>query len=369
MRAADFEKPAGPYFLSHSVGLLPRAARAALDEAYFAPWAAGDGETWPKWLAEADRFRSSLAPLIGAKADDICPQTNISSALVKILSALPVAPGRRKIVLCEEDFPTVGFVFGEARRLGLEPVFLKGGAPLADPDAWAPAYRDDVHLVHVTHVFSNLGLKTPVAEIVRRAKASGALTVVDAAQSAGAVEVDARAWGADFVTGTAVKYLCGGNGACWLYVNPDIAPKCAPADVGWFSHENPFEFDIRRFAYAPAAKRFWGGTPSIAPLAIARAGLERIAGAGVPAIAARSQRLLDRMIAAMHPDAFVSHVKAGERGSAFIVAPRDLEGAAAALREEKIAHDARAGGLRFSVHLYTDEEDVERLIGVLKRFM
>lgn len=363
-----FAKPAGPYFLSHSVGLQPLAARASLDAAYFAPWAAGDGATWTRWLAAIDGFRESLAGIIGARAQDVCPQTNISSALTKVLHAAPADPRRRKIVLCDEDFPTVGFVAGEARRFGHEPVFIKGAAALADPDAWAEGYGDDVAFLHVTHVFSNLGLKAPVGEIVRRAKAKGVITIVDAAQSAGAVSVDAAAWNADFITGTSVKYLCGGPGACWLWVNPDIAPRCAPSDVGWFSHENPFEFDIRHFAYAPAAKRFWGGTPSVAPYVIAKAGIDAVASAGADAIAARNQSLLDRIIDALPAGAFASHVKKGERGAAFIFLPRDPDGAKAALNEAKIAHDARAGGLRFSVHLYTDDKEAEALIAVLRRF-
>jgi selenocysteine lyase/cysteine desulfurase len=369
MQKTDFTPPPGPYFLSHSVGLSPRAARATLDAAYFEPWAAGDGATWTRWLAASDVWRQSLAPLIGADADDICPQTNISSALTKILSALPIPKGRTKIVLCEEDFPTVGFVMAQARRVGLEPIFLKSGPELADPGAWERAFRDDVFIAHVTHVFSNLGLKAPVGEIVARARAKGVVTIVDAAQSAGAVEIDAAHWNADFITGTSVKYLCGGNGAGFLWVNPEIAPKCAPADVGWFSHENPFEFDIRRFAYANAAARFWGGTPSIAPFAIASAGLDLIARAGVANVARHNQRLFDKVAAALPASAFLSHVKAGERGCSFIIAPRDPGGARAALAEAKIAHDERAGGLRFSVHLYNDDADVEALVGVLARFL
>lgn len=369
MRSSDFAPPPGPYFLSHSVGLMPLAARKALEEACFAPWAAGDGGTWTRWLSAIDAWRGSLAAVMGARADDVCPQTNISSALTKILSALPIAKGRTKIVLSEEDFPTVGFVFDQARRSGLEPVLLKGGARLADPDAWREAFEGDVRLLHLTHVFSNLGLKTPVAEIARRAREKGVVTVVDAAQSAGSVAVEASCWNADFITGTSVKYLCGGAGASWLWVNPETAPNCAPADVGWFSHENPFEFDIRRFAYAKGARRFWGGTPSIAPYAIAKAGADLVAEAGVAAVAARSQTLVDRAVAALPAEAFASHVRKGERGASFIVVPRDAKGAAAALAEEKIAYDERQGGFRFSVHLYTDEADVDRLVATLKYFL
>lgn len=364
-----FTEPQGPYFLSHSVGLLPRAAPGVLAAAYFTPWAKGEAATWPAWLSAIDAFRASLAGLIGAEADDICPQTNVSSALTKVLSALPVAGKRRRIVFSDEDFPTIGYVFGEARRFGFEPHLLKGGPHLADPDAWRDGYADDVHMLHVTHVFSNLGLKAPVAEIVARAKAAGAVTVVDAAQSAGAVEIDVRAWNADFVTGTSVKYLCGGNGAGWLWVNPETAPKCAPADVGWFSHENPFEFDIRRFAYAPRAARFWGGTPSVAPFAIARAGIDAVARGGIARVSAHNQGLLDRLLAATPESAVASHARKGERGCAVLLRPKDLAGAKAALESARVAHDERKGALRFSVHLYNTAEEVDRLAQTIAPFL
>lgn len=364
-----FNKPPGPYFLTHSVGLMPLGAIQSLNEDFLEPWREDGAGVWDAWLGAVGKFREALAPVIGADAEDICPQTNVSAALTKILFSMPVSPSRRKIVLCEEDFPTVGFVLAQAERLGLELVLLKSGEHLADPDAWNEAYGDDVHLLHLTHVFSNLGLKTPVAEIVARAHAAGAITVVDAAQSAGGVDVNAGRWNADFITGTSLKYLCGGPGAAFLWVNPEISTKAAPADVGWFSHENPFEFDIRRFRYAPRAARFWGGTPSIAPYAIARAGASLVANVGVQAIAKRNQLLLDRVYGALPPTAFVSHTREGERGCSFIIKPRSFEQCAAALNEEGFVFDSRKGGLRFSVHLYNDEADADRLVDTLGRFV
>jgi len=369
MHPGDFNKPAHPYFLSHSVGLLPATAEAGLVRDFFNPWAAGTADLWPQWLDRIEAWKRALAPVIRGGAGDICPQTNISSALTKILFALPEKKGRTKIVLTEDDFPTAGFVVDQGRRLGLEPVFIRGGAHLADPDAWGAAFADDVRLVHVTHVFSNRGVKAPVAEIVRRAKANGATVIVDVAQSAGAVPVEATRWGADFIVGTSIKYLCGGPGAAFMWINPEHVRDYAPADVGWFSHEDPFEFDIRRFAYAPGANRFWGGTPSVAPYAIARAGAEAISAAGVDAITAHSQSLVDRLIVRLPAEAVLSHAVRGERGSALVVRPRNFAMARAALKEEAVAHDERMGGLRFSVHLYTEPSEIDRLAQTLSPFL
>lgn len=366
MRANVFHRPAGRYFLSHSVGLRPLRTDAAVEAAFVEPWRRGDGRAWDAWLPAIDRFRTALAPLIGASADDICPQTNVSSALSKILFALPERARRRKIVLTEDDFPTIGFVLAQARRLGYELVFLPGGPRLADIDAWAPAFHDDVQLVVVMHVFSNSAVRTPVAEIAARARRRGVFCVLDIAQSAGAVPVDLSTWGADFAVGTSVKYLCGGPGAAFLWTEKDTAARCTPLDVGWFSHAEPFAFDIRDFRYAEGARRFWGGTPSVAPFAAAAAGAETLAETGIEPIFAHNQTLLDRLLAALPNGAALSHTRAGERGGHVIIGVQNPATASAALSAEGFAHDRRMGGLRFSVHLYNTADDIDALVDALR---
>ena len=194
-----------------------------------------------------------------------CPQTNISSALTKIITALPRDPKRNTLLLCEDDFPTCGFVFQQAERLGFEVKFIPGGAATTDPNHWINAFSEDVALVHLTHVFSNAARRIPIDVIAREARKRGIQVIADVAQSAGVIPVHPLDWGVDYMVGTSVKYLCGGPGACFLWCHPDRLPQSRPLDVGWFSHEDPFAFDIHNFRYASDARRFWGGTPSVAP--------------------------------------------------------------------------------------------------------
>lgn len=357
----DFESPQGRYFLSHSIGLTPRAAGAALDQGFMAPWRAGDGKAWDHWLAAIEGFRSALAPLLGAHPNDVCPQTNISSALTKIIFSLPERARRRKIVLTEDDFPTIGFVAAQAQRLGYELVFLPAGPRLADIDAWTPAFQDDVQLVIATHVFSNTSVRTPAAEICERARRRGVFSVLDIAQSAGALPVALGEWRPDFAVGTAVKYLCGGPGAAYLWAEAETAARCSPLDVGWFSHASPFEFDIHNFQYADGAIRFWGGTPSIAPFAAARAGFDILREVGVDAVSVHAQSLLSRLLDALPSEAILSHAKAGERGASAVIAVKDADQTSRAFHQSRIVHDRRAGGIRVSMHLYNTEEDVDAL--------
>lgn len=365
MLRGDFHLPAPHYFLSHSIGAQPRGFDAALRDGFAGPWRSAAAATWDHWLAAIEGFRTGLAPLIGARPGDICPQTNISSALSKILTGLPARPGRDRIVLTEDDFPTVGFALGQGARLGYRLEFLPGGERLADPDAWARAFADDVQLVLATHVFSNSAVLAPAEEIARRARAAGVFSVLDIAQSAGAVPVALDRWRPDFAVGTSVKYLCGGPGAAFLWANPDSADAVTPIEAGWFSHENPFEFDIRSFRYAQGASRFMDGTPSVAPYAGAMPGQALIARAGVEAIFAHNQRLLSRLIDGLPAGAARSMTRAGARGCAVLVGVRDADAAAAALNGAGIACDARRGAVRVSVHLYTEESDIDALIAAL----
>lgn len=364
-----FHLPGNHYFLSHSVGAQPKSYDAAVSAGYAEPWRRDGVDVWEPWFAALDRFRAGLGPLIGARADDICLQTNVSSGISKILFSLPERARRTKIVLTEDDFPTVGFALAQARRMGYELVFLPGGERLADPDTWAPAFHDDVQLVVATHVYSNSSVKAPCADIARRARERGVFSLIDIAQSAGAMPVDLNGWAPDFAVGASLKYLCGGAGAAFLWAEPDAAARCAPIDVGWFSHADPFEFDIHHFEYAPGAARYTGGTPSIAPFAGAVPGQEILAACGIERIFEYNQALLDRLFEKLPAEAVLSNTAAATRGCAALIRVRDYDEAAAALREAGVVHDTRLGAVRVSVHLYNDERDIDALADVVKPFL
>lgn len=365
-----YRLPEGPYFLSHSVGLPPVFEDSVLETKVLAPWRAGRGDVWDSWLEALDAFRMRLAQLINARPREICPQTNVSSALSKILFSLPLEEKRRRrILLTRADFPTVGHVLGQAARFGCTLDFLEAGPDLADPATWKARIDSDVLLVHITHIYSNLGVKTPAAAIAAAARAAGATAIVDAAQSAGAVPLDAASLGADYITGTSVKYLCGGPGAAWLWASDAACARAAPLDVGWFSAAEPFSSGLEDFQYADGASRFLGGTPSIAPFALAADGISALLEAGPAAVARHNQAMLDRLLSAMPREACISHARPGERGAAVILQPSDVEAAARRLHADGIGFDRRMGGLRISMHLYNDADDVDRLAEALRPFV
>jgi len=137
-----------------------------------------------------------------------------------------------------------------------------------------------------------------IEAIVERAHEHGALVVLDAYQSVGTVPLDVTALGVDFAVGGSVKWLCGGPGAGWLYVRPDLAASLEPALTGWQAHKRPFDFEPEQ-EYADGAARFLTGTPNVPALYAATAGYDVIEEIGVERIRERSVEqtsLLDELL-------------------------------------------------------------------------
>ena len=156
----------GGYLLSHSVGLPPRGPVEDAVGRYLAAWEDDGGEAWPTWLATIDGFRGALAGLLSTEPETICPQTNVSSGVTKILQAIrdPARAARTPtIVLSELAFPSVGYVCQQA---GYSVRYVPMDEPATDPDVWREHLGDDVDAVLVNHVHSNTGELIPVGPIV-----------------------------------------------------------------------------------------------------------------------------------------------------------------------------------------------------------
>jgi selenocysteine lyase/cysteine desulfurase len=354
----------GPYVLTHSVGCLPRSAAARLESHFLAPWREAGGDAWGTWLAEVERFRAALAALLGGAPAQYCPQANLSSGLSKLLGALPPPRGERRTWLVAEDaFPSLGFVLRQGRRLGYELRLLPRGDGAADPDAWRSAIDERTYGVLATHVHSNTGRVAPLAAIAEACRRHGALCVVDVAQSAGVLPLQVDALGAQVVLGSCIKWLCGGPGAGFVWVEPSLLARLDPVDVGWFSHAAPFEFDIRHWRPASDARRLWGGTPSVAPFVLAAESLRRIAAIGVGRILAHNRALLGRFAECL-PARWRARVALQEVGGTLCLPlGAELDVVRHALVAMGARFDTRGDVLRLSFHACNDLRDAERLAG------
>lgn len=363
----QFLTPAdGIYLLSHSVGLAPASLQAHIEQHYFQPWHRAPQSVWRAWLAEIEKFRSVLARLFNASAAEFCPQSNVSSALTKILHAFPTLKERPVVVLAEESFPSLGYVFQKALEARLELRYIPASLDTTDLATWDQYLGVDVGIALITHVHSNTGEQLPVGDIVARARAKNILTVVDSAQSNGVLPIDLQKWSPDFLVGSCVKWLCGGPGAGFMWINPIITAEALPIDVGWFSHENPFEFDIRDFRYANDALRFWGGTPAVLPYVAATHSIGKILDIGIDIIREHNLALTGQLIDGLHETQLASPRSPERRSGTVIVRAARSDGLEARLEAAGIRFDAREHGVRLSPHIYNTTAEIQRVIECLR---
>jgi cysteine desulfurase/selenocysteine lyase len=133
----------------------------------------------------------------------------------------------------------------------------EGGLDLAALDK---LLTPQVKLFAFTHVSNTLGTINPVAELCRRARAVGAVTVIDAAQSVGHAPLDVQAIGCDFLAFSGHK-MCGPTGIGVLYGRRAVLDKLAPDETGGGM---VVSVTYEGATWKPAPERFEAGTPNVA---------------------------------------------------------------------------------------------------------
>lgn len=359
----DFCLPHGTYLLNHSVGKPLKTAQQAFKDNFLEPWQYGETEPWGTWLNAVNQFTAGLAQLFNSKAELFCPQANLSSGLTKLLMSHPKLSNKPNVVMSEIDFPSMGFAIQQAVNANI--TFIPKELDITDEAVWSSYISDSTDLVFVSHAYSNTGQVSPLKQVVNLAKQSGALSIVDVAQSVGVMPLDLSDIQPDFLIGSSVKWLCSGPGAAYLWIAQQHLAECKPKDLGWFSHQNPFEFDIHHFDYHDSALRFWGGTPSIAPYVFAAHSLAYFNNLGVEQVHAHNRKLQAAIIDAFGEE-LVSPLQEQKRSGTVILNFADNQAVLNKLAENKIAVDARIAGLRVSPHIYNDEEDIAKFVQTLK---
>jgi len=357
------------YLNSCSQGALSHRVRAAYEE-YLAGWDE-NGAEWEHWVERAEAARAAFARLLGAGADEVAVTTSVTQGVSGIVSALPFERGARtRIVISEYEFPTVGQIAHAQELRGAEVVHVRpapdGSIP---PERFAEAVDERTALVCCTTVSYRTGHRHDVAEIARIAHAAGALCLADSYQAVGAVDLDARELGVDFVTGGTVKYLLASSGLGFLYVRRERLPELLPTQTGWFADEDIFRMDISDYSPAADARRFDAGTPPVPNIYAGVAGMSIVEEAGTAAIEAHVARLAERLIDGLDDlgATVVTPRDPARRGPLVCVRSTDARTLVAALAAERIVVSERDGNIRIALHLYNVEDDADVVLAALAR--
>ena len=309
-----FRIPEGIIYLDgNSLGALPTATSAALVGTAERQWGEDLISSWTKhdWIDWPVQIAAKLAPIVGAKPNELLVADSTSVCLFKLLAAAVRArPGRRKIVSQRHNFPTDLYVAqGLCEMLDLELVAVPAKDLIASID-------EDTAVVNVTHVDYRSAAIHDMAAVNAAAHAAGALVVWDLSHSAGAIPLDLNGTGSDLAVGCGYKYLNGGPGSpAYVFVAERLQAELRPPLQGWMGHAQPFAF-VDDYRPGKGIMPFLTGTPSILALAALNAGLETFDGIGIGDLEAKSRAL---------SQLFIADVEGRCGGEVRLVSPRDPE--------------------------------------------
>ncbi len=335
-------------------------------------WATRGVRAWGEgWWRTPLTVGDALAPIVGAAPGTIAMMQNVAIAQQVIASCFSFRPPQNRIVYTDLNFPSVMYFWEGVPGAEVRTVRSWDGITVPT-ETLLDAIDERTAIVPISHILFRSAYLQDAAAVIRRAHDVGAMVVLDCYQSAGAVPFSLDDLEVDFAVGGSVKWLCGGPGAGWLYVRPDLQDRLEPRFVGWQADREPFAFRPGRIELAEGMWRFLSGTPAVPALLGAAAGYRIVAEVGVERIRARSLAMTDRLIE-IADDLEIpirSPRDQSVRGGTITFQVEDEDEVAAALIDDEIIVDARPGsGVRVGPHFYNSDDDIERFGEALARLV
>jgi kynureninase len=293
------------YLCGHSLGLMPRAARALVNQE-LDDWAAlgarGHESAERPWIPYHENLSAGLAELAGAAPREVIAMNSLTVNLHLMLAAFYRPRGKRRKILIEAGaFPSDRHaVVSQLQWHGFDPQkTLIELAPAAVEEAVSEEEIEgvlaqlgsEIALVLWPGVQYRTGQAFDLAGIARAARRKRCLIGFDLAHSIGNTPLALSSSGADFAVWCNYKYLNAGPGAiggCFIHER-HLGAMAPPHLTGWWGHEAATRFLMRPgFHAAPGAAGWQLSNPPILSAAPLIASLQIFAVAGLARLREKS---------------------------------------------------------------------------------
>jgi len=335
-------------------------------ERFLSEWS-NQGIDWMRWYNYVSRAKNLFSKLIHADPDEIAMVPNTSTG-VSLAAEIAVAGRKGNIVLNDLEFPANVYPWLAKEKQGITVRYVKSKKGVVSTEDFERCIDENTIAVPLSHVSYANGLKFDVESIAERVHKRDGLMVVDAIQSAGAIEIDVNKQGIDILTCGCSKWILGPHGTGFLFVNRRLLETSQPLLIGWHSIHDPFGFNLRPLRLSRTATRFEPGNPNFLGFAGARAALELLLNIGQRRIEKEILRLTGYLIDEVNRLGLklTTPVDPYQRAGIVNFKVRNLSTTINRLRKNRIAVSSRGGGIRVSPHFYNTIEELDSLLSVLR---
>jgi cysteine desulfurase / selenocysteine lyase len=348
-----------------------RAVQAALEAKKFP-----HHKTDATYFEVPNRIRENIARLIGGRPEEIALTSGASAGAAAVAYLLKWHPGD-EVVLAKGEFPLQYTSWKPMEeREGLKVKIVGPKERFISSDDLIAALTERTRLVSVSLVRYDDGSLLDAPRVARACHQQGALLLLDVSQCCGAMPMDVKELGADFLVCAGYKWLLSPFGTGFFWVKSEHLSGARPGPFYWMAVQGADNFSSLHFddpKPAPNAKRWdapeWASYFNF-NLAAMDASLELVSRMGPDRVAAHNRKLIDFMFDRLPKDRCVpaSPLDAAERGPYGCFSARSRERTSELyqrLRKQNVITSLREGNIRVSPHLYNTERDIDRLISVI----
>ncbi|HEX6763105.1 MAG TPA: aminotransferase class V-fold PLP-dependent enzyme [Gaiellaceae bacterium] len=320
-------------------------------------WEAANGRGgrayFDEMLERRERVRASIAGQIGVRAENVALTDSTTRGVQAVLAGLALGAEDEVVTTDSEHFGLLGPLSATGAKL--EIVSIRALPVEATLDAVRARVTSRTRLLALSAVVWLDGRVMPWQELREQ---TGVPVIVDGAQSAGAVEVDATA--ADYYTVSAQKWLCGPDATGALYIRD---PEALTPRLLSYPATSSYDLSTGEWEPKPGAARFDTGFAPASSLA----GLEAALTGLPPGRFERARALAERCRELLQAAGYDVVTEAGQATLVSFRPHRDPAEARAALYDRKVVVRELPGTdlLRASVGWWNDEDDLERLVAGL----
>ena len=351
------------YLYSCSQGALSDEVETGMRE-YAESWRSST-DPWAEWMQKYEEIRCAFARFIHAKPEEIAILTSASAGINPIANSLDFAE-RKRVVMGEFEFPTMGHIWLAQQARGAEVEFLSGTGDSIPLERYEQAIDRSTMIVPLTQVSFVNGFRSDEAAVSRMAHEQGALVFLDGFQDCGTRPIDVKKLDVDFyVTGT-LKYMLGPSGLAFLYVREELIEKLVPPMTSWFAQRDIFSFNTQVLDRAPSARRFEGGTPPVPNIYAALPAIALLDRIGLDKIATHIESLARDFLYGAQSLKIESKTPADTVGPLIVLRSKNAPALVAEFAKRNIVTSCRKDGVRFSFHLYNNLADVNAALTALE---
>ena len=321
-----------------------------------------------------DELRADYAGLIGAPKRAVGVGLNTTQGLNIAAFGLPLERGD-EVLLSDVEFPALVYTWREAAKArGLELKFVKSSDRMFDMSALEQAITPRSRVLALSWVQFFNGFKNDLETLSALCKKHGMFFVVDGIQGMGQEPIDVVKLGIDIFATGCQKWMLAPQGCGFFYISDEVRDRITPPFMSWLGADwkmnftDLFHYDLPLF---DAARRFELGYYVVLNLMGMKAAVKIFQELGLDAIRDHNYALVDRLADHIRANPFyriTSSMEPVHRSSIFTFTCGRVAELHQALLNEKIILVRREGSIRVSVHLFNNEQDIDRLIAVLDRF-